>query len=102
MSGSGTASHQNNYSFEGEIDRRFNDMSLRLAEMAQRLETQYVRVDVFEATKRLTETEMTQLSTAITKLESRSEWLVRVVGAGVITAAIGVLLAYGRTKTGAP
>lgn len=99
MAGNGTAS--SNYSFEGEIDRRFNDMSLRLTEMSTRLETQYVRVDVFEATKRLTDSEMAQISTRVGKLESRNEWLIRIIGGSVVTAILSALFFYGKVKNGA-
>lgn len=100
MAGNGTA-FNGNYSFEGEIDRRFNDMSVRLSEMATRLETQYVRVDVFEATKRLTDSEMSQISIRVGKLESRNEWLIRIIGGGVVTAILSGLFFYGKVKNGA-
>lgn len=100
MPDSGTAP-SNDYSFSGEVDRRFNDLSLRLSEMATRLETQYVRVEIFEATKRLNDTELANISTRVGKLESRSEWMIRAIGGGLITAMLGMLFIYGKVKTGA-
>lgn len=86
--------------FEREVTRRFDEMTDRLEAISHRLETTYVRFDLFEASKQLESAEREQLSQRVAKLESRNEWLIRTVGGMLIAAALGVVLALGRVKTG--
>lgn len=96
MSGDSTG----RYTFEGEVTRRLDDVTSRLEALAVRMESTYVRFDLFEASKQLSETERLQMSQRIDKLESRSEWLIRTVGAIIIAALLGVVIATARVKTG--
>lgn len=94
---SGTAG---NYTFEGEVTRRLDDVTSRLEALALRMESTYVRFDLFEASKQLSETERLQMSQRLDKLESRSEWLLRTVGGIIIAAVLGMVIAAARVKTG--
>ena len=94
MSGDGT------YTFQGEVTRRLDEVTTRLEALGTRMESTYVRFDLFEASKQLSETERVQMSSRIEKLEARSEWLVRTVGAIVVAAVLGLVIATARAKTG--
>lgn len=84
----------------GELGRRLADITGRLEGLATRMETTYVRFDLFEASKQLSETERAQLDSRISKLEARSEWLIRTVGAMIIAALLGLVVTVSRAKTG--
>ena len=88
------------YTFEGEVTRRLDDVTSRLEALATRMESTYVRFDLFEASKQLQETERLQMSQRIEKLESRSEWLIRTVGAIIISAVLGLVIATARGSAG--
>lgn len=79
----------------GEVGRRLSEVTARLENLASRMETNYVRFDLFEAAKQLAETERSQLDLRISKLEGRSEWLVRTVGGIIVAALLGLILAAG-------
>lgn len=85
----------------GEVSRRMDEVTARLETLGTRMETTYVRFDLFEASKQLNETERVQLSKRVDKLESRSEWLVRAVGGGIISTMLAAAIALTRIKTGA-
>lgn len=82
----------------GEVSRRLDEVTNRLEQLANQIENRYVRFDLFEASKQLSETERDQLDKRIEKLESRSEWLVRSVG-GIVIAAV-LALAVGASRVG--
>lgn len=84
----------------GEVSRRMDEVVARMETMSTRMETQFVRFDLFEASKQLNETERSQLSDRVSKLESRSEWLIRTVGGVIITGLVGAAIALARMKTG--
>jgi hypothetical protein len=52
------------------------------------MESTYVRFDLFEAAKQLSEAEHQQIEDRVEKLESRSEWVIRTVGAVIIFLVI--------------
>lgn len=89
-----------NYTFEGEVTRRLDDVTVRLEALAVRMESSYVRFDLFEASKQLSETERIQMSNRLDKIESRGEWLVRTVGAILVTAVLGIAFTLARSKAG--
>lgn len=82
----------------GEVSRRLDDVTSRLEALAVRMESTYVRFDLFEASKELQETERKQLEVRVGGLESRSEWLIRTVGAIIIAAVLGVVVTATRAS----
>lgn len=64
------------------------------------MESTYVRFDLFEASKELSETERKQLEARVVALESRSEWVIRTIGAIIIAAVIGVVLTTSKGAGG--
>lgn len=91
---------QQHFTFENEMVRRLEEVTTQLNALAVRVESTYVRFDLFEASKQLQETERQALIGRIVKLEDRSEWLVRVIGAIIISAIIGVVFASSKAGIG--
>ena len=77
----------------GEIMRRLDDLSLAVREIPIRIDETYLRRDVHEAQMGKVTQSLDHLLDRIKKLESRSEWVVRTVGALVIAAVIGLIFA---------
>lgn len=69
----------------GEIMRRLDELSLEVRAIPLRVEETFVRREVYRADHR-------HIDDRIGKLESRSEWIVRTVGALVIGVIFGVAL----------
>lgn len=55
----------------GELSRMVRDVLVRFEGLATRLETQFVRTDIFEFYKLQTQTELTRLSEALSKAADR-------------------------------
>ena len=83
-----------------ELGRRADEILKRFEHLTNRLETTYVRYDLFEAAKQLAAADRDALSARLAKLESRSEWIVRTIGAILIGAVIGGVLAGGKALSG--
>lgn len=83
-----------------DVTRRLDEIAERLEKLAARIESGYVRIDLFEATKQLSETERGQLDVRLSKLESRSEWIVRTVGGIIIAAVLGLVIALSKLTSG--
>lgn len=79
-----------------EVSRRLDEVASRLEALAVRMESTYVRFDLFEASKELTETERKGFDLRLEKLESRSEWLIRTVGAIIIAAVLGLVISVSK------
>jgi hypothetical protein len=75
-----------------ELTRRLEEMVRQLDALSTKLETKYIRDDIFAASKQLSETERSQLDSRITKVESTMTWITRVVGGIVITALMGLIV----------
>jgi predicted amino acid-binding ACT domain protein len=85
----------------GEVSRLSQKIQDDLIAFQMMVDKTYLRFDVFEVTKQLSETERSQLSDRLDKLEARSEWMIRLVGAFIVTTVLGVVLAVIKTKAGA-
>jgi hypothetical protein len=83
-----------------DVTRRLDEIAERLEKLAARIESGYVRIDLFEATKQLSETERGQLDIRLSKLENRSEWIVRTVGGIIIAAVLGLVIAASKLTSG--
>jgi hypothetical protein len=71
---------------------RLNQITTTLEQLTERVDTKYVRFDLFETYKQLDATERLQITSRIDKLEQRSEWLIRTIGGFIITAVLGLVV----------
>lgn len=72
-----------------EILRRLDELALEVKSMPLRFEEMFVLREVYKSEQR-------HLDDRIQKLESRSEWIVRTVGAVVIAMIFGVAMMIGK------
>jgi hypothetical protein len=79
-----------------EVARRVDDLVERMEKAIDRLETQYVRFDVFVGFKEGMVDGRAEVDRRIEQLESRQEWLVRTIGGLVLAALLGAVFAAGR------
>lgn len=79
-----------------ELSRRMDDVATRLETIVVRFETQYLRSDVFEAYKQGLRAELTTLDERLKKVESRQDWVVRTVGAVLVSGVLGVMFEVGK------
>jgi hypothetical protein len=73
----------------GEIMRRLEELSLEVRSIPLRFEETFLRREVYRS-------EHSHMTERVHKLESRSEWVVRTVGALVIGVVFGVALMLGK------
>lgn len=76
----------------GEILRRLEELSIEVKSIPLRIDETYLRRDVYSSDLTRTEQAMDHILHRIEQMESRSEWVVRTVGALVIAAIVGVAL----------
>jgi hypothetical protein len=76
----------------GEVIRRLDDLRKQVEDLPSKIDSTYVRKDVYEKARELAEEKHVSALARIIRLESRQEWLVRTVGALIIGAVIGVVL----------
>lgn len=79
-----------------ELSRRMDDVATRLETIVVRFETQYLRTDVFEAYKQGLRNEMDALEDRVKKTEDRQDWMVKTVGAVVISGVVGMVFEVGK------
>lgn len=100
----------------GELSRQVRDVLVRFSELAVKLETQFVRADIFGLYQKHVERELQSvdrevadikaddererkhLAARVASLEDNQKWLVRIVIAFVILGALGV--AFGLKNAG--
>lgn len=80
----------------GEILRRLEELTIEVKSIPLRIDETYVRRDVYRADHDRISDAMTHLIDRLDKIESRSEWTVRVVGTLVITAVVGAAIYIGQ------
>jgi hypothetical protein len=78
-----------------ELSRRMDDVATRLEGIVVRFETQYLRTDVFEAYKAGLRSELSSLDDRLKKVEGRQDWVVRTVGAVIVSGVLGVMFEVG-------
>ena len=76
----------------GEIGRALDALIVEVRDLPAKLEQTYVRQDVYSADKTAASSERESLVRRVTALESRSEWVIRTVGALIIAAIIAGIL----------
>lgn len=73
-----------------EIMRRLDELSIEVRSIPLRFEETFVRREVYRS-------EQKHLDDRIERLESRSEWVVRTVGAIVIAAVLSLAFVIGQS-----
>lgn len=76
----------------GEIMRRLDEMSLELKAIPLRFDETYVRREVARADHERFVQALNFLTTRLEKIESRSEWTIRTVGALIIAAVLSAAM----------
>jgi hypothetical protein len=74
----------------GEIMRRLDELSLEVKAIPLRFEESFIRRDVYRADLERVQDNLKSLTDRIHKEESRSEWIVRTVGALVIASVLAL------------
>ena len=80
----------------GEVMRRLDDLTMEVKQMNLNVSQTYLRKDVYESdTERITQA-MDHITNRLEKMESRSEWVVRTVGALMIATIVGASMYVGQ------
>ena len=80
----------------GEVMRRLDELTIEVKQMNINISQTYLRKDVYESdTERITQA-MEHITDRISKMESRSEWVVRTVGALFIATVVGASMYVGQ------
>lgn len=80
----------------GELMRGLNDLTMEVKQMNINISQTYVRQDVYNSdTARITQA-MEQIVFRVEKMESRSEWVIRTVGALIIATVVGASMYIGQ------
>jgi hypothetical protein len=80
----------------GEVMRRLDELTLEVKQMNINISQTYLRKDVYESdTERITQA-MDHITDRISKMESRSEWVIRTVGALFIATVVGASMYVGQ------
>lgn len=80
----------------GEIMRRLEDLSLEVKQLNINIGETYVRRDVYSSDTARVLQAMETITDRLEKMESRSEWVVRTVGALIIATVIGASVYVGQ------
>ena len=80
----------------GEIMRRLEDLSLEVKQLNINIGETYVRRDVYSSDTARVLQAMEGITARLEKMESRSEWVVRTVGALIIATVIGASVYVGQ------
>lgn len=74
----------------GELMRRLDEISLEVKSIPLRFEETFIRRDVYRSDLERVQDNLKSLTDRIHKEESRSEWIVRTVGALVIASILAL------------
>ena len=80
----------------GEIMRRLDDLTAEVKQINTNIGETYVRRDVYSSDSARFQQAMETITDRVAKMESRSEWVVRTVGALIITAIVGGSIYVGQ------
>jgi len=76
--------------------RRLDDLTIEVKQMNLNISQTYVRKDVYDAdSDRITQA-MEHITDRLGKMESRSEWVIRTVGAMFIATVVGASIYVGQ------
>jgi hypothetical protein len=80
----------------GEIMRRLDDLTSEVKQINTNIGETYVRRDVYSSDSARIQQAMETITDRVEKMESRSEWVVRTVGALIIAAIVGGSIYVGQ------
>ena len=80
----------------GEIMRRLDDLTTEVKQININIGETYVRRDVYSSDSARFQQAMETITDRVAKMESRSEWVVRTVGALIIAAIVGGSIYVGQ------
>ena len=80
----------------GEIMRRLDDLTNEVEQINTNIGETYVRRDVYSSDSARIQQAMETITDRVEKMESRSEWVVRTVGALIIAAIVGGSIYVGQ------
>ena len=80
----------------GEIMRRLDDLTMEVKQMNMNIGQTYLRKDVYESDSERFSQAMVHITDRLEKMESRSEWVVRTVGALMISTIVGASVYVGQ------
>jgi len=80
----------------GEVMRRLDELTIEVKQMNLNISQTYLRKDVYESdTERISQA-MGHITDRLERMESRSEWVVRTVGALFIATVVGASVYVGQ------
>jgi hypothetical protein len=80
----------------GEIMRRLDDLTSEVKQINTNIGETYVRRDVYSSDSARFQQAMETITDRVEKMESRSEWVVRTVGALIIATIVGASIYVGQ------
>jgi len=80
----------------GEIMRRLDDLTMEVKQMNLNVGQTYLRKDVYDSDSERFSQAMAHITDRLEKMESRSEWVVRTVGALMISTIVGASVYVGQ------
>jgi tetrahydromethanopterin S-methyltransferase subunit G len=80
----------------GEIMRRLNDLTMEVKQMNLNVGQTYLRKDVYDSDSERFAQAMEHITDRLEKMESRSEWVVRTVGALIFSTIVGASVYVGQ------
>lgn len=80
----------------GEVMRRLDDLTMEVKQMNLNISQTYVRQDVYSSDSDNIRQTMEHITDRLGKMESRSEWVIRTVGALFITTVVGASMYVGQ------
>lgn len=76
--------------------RRLDDLTIEVKQMNQNIGQTYLRRDVYDSDSERISQAMTHITDRLEKMESRSEWVIRTVGALFISTVVGASVYVGQ------
>ena len=80
----------------GEIMRRLDDLTTEVKQINTNIGETYVRRDVYSSDSARFQQAMETITNRVEKMESRSEWVIRTVGALLIATIVGASVYVGQ------
>lgn len=80
----------------GEVMRRLDDLTMEVKQMNLNVGQTYLRKDVYDSDSERFSQAMEHITDRLAKMESRSEWVIRTVGALFIMSVVGASMYIGQ------